>query len=328
MERPHLYVYNRARVQHAPSLRYCRQADRLRCTRLECLTARHSSVTYDVTNVRHATSAMLEISAPGPTQYNVYNPVENPNGTIRDANGFDTGSVAYLTLGGMRGTIELNAKSVGLDPGDVHLLRIIPMNGGVAAGEAGDFSAIQEEGVVPADGGEADGVSVNASGSDALLTSARTAAGPEFLSSVERFDLSKLQAAPETLMSESSKSSQVEFSLSPGGIFANDAGFWSSGISCLTIRPSSALHVALLLHDRASRHRNAAVIQTPVPHQYMEPWVRYCQPIDADSRVRSDRFVAGCRRSVSAFYLERRHEYIRYALRHQRSAKKLFPTTH
>ena len=41
-------------------------------------------ISYDVSNVPHATSALLEVSAPGPGQLSAYNTWDNPNGTTRD----------------------------------------------------------------------------------------------------------------------------------------------------------------------------------------------------------------------------------------------------
>ena len=89
-----------------------------------------------------------------------------------------------VPLSGVSGTTTLTPKTLALVPSDVHLLRVIPMDGNVAAGEASDFSNISEDGIVPEDGGAVTGLSVNSHGTDGLLTSAQVSATGEYLSSV------------------------------------------------------------------------------------------------------------------------------------------------
>src|SRR5581483_2921678 len=47
-------------------------------------------VKWNVTGVPGATGAYLEISAPGPNDFNSFATFNNPNGTIRDDNGYDS----------------------------------------------------------------------------------------------------------------------------------------------------------------------------------------------------------------------------------------------
>jgi hypothetical protein len=181
-------------------------------------------VSYDVGNIPHASGAVLEISAPGPTFVNnLYNTFDNPNGTIRDENGFDSASVVFQTLSGTRGTITLSAQSAGLFPGDVHLVRVIAMDGSKVVGEAGDFSSIQEDGVAPTDGGAPTSVAVNGNGSDGLLTSVQSTASGGYISSVEAFSQSTGRI---TRIVTSDADASSFFTLQPGGIFANDVGLY------------------------------------------------------------------------------------------------------
>jgi hypothetical protein len=150
------------------------------------------TLSYDVSNVSGATGAALEISAAGPTlgQSEIYNPFNNPNGSERDDNGVDTGSIYFAPLSGTSGTITLSGKTAGLYSTMNHVVRVIPMEGGVAAGEAGDVSTITMDGVVPADGGRiAEGYGVNGNGLDGFITDLQnTASGQLPLSAIETFD--------------------------------------------------------------------------------------------------------------------------------------------
>jgi hypothetical protein len=145
-------------------------------------------VSYDVRNVPYATGAEIEIAAPGPTLYGFINAFSNPNGSIVDKDGIDTASVYLAPLPGRAGTITLNAKAIGLTSTFYHTVRVIPMQGSVAAGEASDVSTITEDGVVPADGGYVNnGFAINANSTDAYLTSAQYTASNEFITSLETF---------------------------------------------------------------------------------------------------------------------------------------------
>ena len=108
---------------------------------------------------------MAEISAPGPTTFNNYETYNNPGGSQRDANGHDSGSVAFFPLNGTHGVATLDGPTVGLVPTMNQLVRVLPMRGGAAASEASGVSSIQMDGVVPTDGGSvAGGFGVNAAG--------------------------------------------------------------------------------------------------------------------------------------------------------------------
>lgn len=191
-------------------------------------------LSYDVTNVPQATGAVLEISAAGPTLQGIWNPFNNPNGSARDADGIDTGSIYYQQLGGLSGTVALNAATVGLFPGMDHVVRVIPVSGGEAVGEAGDVSTITMDGVVPTDGGAIAGdFGIDRSGDDAFLTSNQTTASGEVLTSLETFD--QKNAAISNVVESGSGSS---FFTNGWGIFAGDIGLFGT----LTRSPLNATY--------------------------------------------------------------------------------------
>jgi hypothetical protein len=186
------------------------------------------TISYDVTNVPHADGAMLEVSAPGPTQGNAWNTFDNPSGTIRDNDGFDTGSVLFRRVSGRKGSLTLSPSELHLDPTDVHSIRVIPMNGSVAAGEASDTSLLLEDGLVPSDGGQVQMVTIDPTGTDGMLLSSQTAADGEALTSIEAFD-PKAKAITRTIGSYSTGATGTGdlATLTAGGIFGNDVGVFT-----------------------------------------------------------------------------------------------------
>jgi len=146
-------------------------------------------VSYDVRDVKGANSAMLEVSAPGPTNFNNYNTFNNPNGSERDNNGADFGSISYIRLPGSHGTVTVNSGALGLDAAMNHVVRVVPTRDGVAVGEASGVSSVSMNGVQPADGGNlANGFAINPSGTDGFLTSDQVTAAGQERGSVETFD--------------------------------------------------------------------------------------------------------------------------------------------
>jgi hypothetical protein len=176
-------------------------------------------VHYDVKNVPNATGAQLEISAAGPTAYGNENPFNNPNGSREDNNGTDTGSIYYVPLSGTSGTVTVNAKTAGLLPTLIHLVRVIPMRYGQAAGEASDASSVTMDGILPNDGGAINGgFAVNPGGTDGFLTSNQETAGGEILSSVETFD----QISGQITGTTATSAGTTEYLLGSWGFFPND----------------------------------------------------------------------------------------------------------
>ncbi|HKU67506.1 MAG TPA: S8 family serine peptidase [Candidatus Baltobacteraceae bacterium] len=145
-------------------------------------------VTWDVSNVPNATGATLEISAPGPNIWGNANTFNNPNGSVLDNNGVDTGSAYTLSLSGTNGTMIVNpwASLVGATQ---YAVRVVPMNGSKAAGEAGDVSTILTHGIIPSDGGSlALGFDVNKNGGPGILTSNQLDGTGRVDTSIQTFD--------------------------------------------------------------------------------------------------------------------------------------------
>ena len=148
-------------------------------------------LSWDVSSIPNADGATLEVSALGPGAFNNYNPFSNPNGSRRDQNGVDTGSVAFLPLTGVTGTVALNAKTLGLAPTMNHVVRVLATQSGAVVGEAGEVSSITMDGVLAADGGFANnGFGINQHGNDAFLASGQQLANGTVTTSLETFDQS------------------------------------------------------------------------------------------------------------------------------------------
>lgn len=184
-------------------------------------------VAWDVSNVRGATGALFEIGAPGPVLFGgSLNTFNNPNGTIRDNNGNDNGSIYTVTLSGTSGTTTIDPVRAGLYTTFGHVVRVIPMRGGVAVGEGGDVSFITMDGVAASDGGFPNGFGVNPNGVDGYLGSAQgTASGGE-LSSIETFEQGRLQITG-TAANESSATGDYLFALG-NGVYAKDTGIYGN----------------------------------------------------------------------------------------------------
>ena len=146
-------------------------------------------LSWDVSGTPGANGATFEVSAPGPSAFNNENPFNNPNGTTRDANGVDAGSIAFVTLPGLKGTATFNAKSLGLAPTMNHVVRVLPTRGGAPAGEASEVSTITMDGVFASDGGFANnGFGIDQHGNRGFLTSGQQLANGAIITSLETFD--------------------------------------------------------------------------------------------------------------------------------------------
>jgi hypothetical protein len=179
-------------------------------------------VQYDVSNVARATGAELEISAAGPGAWGNYNPFNNPNGTLRDQNGLDSGSVYYVPLSGTKGTVTVNSLTAGLYAALNHVVRVIPTSGGIPVGEGSDVSSVSMDGVFALDGGSANnGFGVDANGSDAFLTSGQQLADGEILTSLETFD----QTTNHITQNVATGSSSLFYTMG-WGIWGNDIGLF------------------------------------------------------------------------------------------------------
>jgi len=100
-------------------------------------------VHYNVSQVRGAVNAIIEISAPAPTLFGLFNTFTNQNGSTRDSNGVDSPSVKYLPQSGTSGVAHLNAASLGLQSSDMYTVRVLPANGAKVVGQASAVSTLQ-----------------------------------------------------------------------------------------------------------------------------------------------------------------------------------------
>ena len=104
-----------------------------------------------------AAGAILEISAPAPTLDGSYNTFSNPNGTQRDGDGHDTGSVVYEKLPAAAGSRTFSALALGLPTSLSYDVRVLPTDrSGAVAGQASPTSELEvDDGLAP-DGGIVD----------------------------------------------------------------------------------------------------------------------------------------------------------------------------
>lgn len=111
-------------------------------------------VQYDVSSVRGATGAMLELSAPGPTLSALENVFENAFGSMRDDNGTDSASTVYQPLSGLSGSVALDASKLGLTSSLLYNVRVLPVSGGTVVGEASPVSTLEFDDVVAPGGAD------------------------------------------------------------------------------------------------------------------------------------------------------------------------------
>jgi hypothetical protein len=100
---------------------------------------------------RRAAGAILEISAPAPSLFNSFETFTNLNGTQRDHDGYDTGSVVYKKLPVAAGSRTFNALALGLPTSLFYDVRILPTGrSGAVDGQASPTSLLEvDDGLVP-----------------------------------------------------------------------------------------------------------------------------------------------------------------------------------
>ena len=147
-------------------------------------------VAYDVSGVPDATGAEIEISAPGPGWFLNYSSFNNPNGSQPDHDGLDTGSVYVRSVAGTRGVVTIDPAVAGMTPTMYQNVRVLPLKGNRAAGEASDVSTVHMDGIVPSSGGGLGGFGISAQGPAGFLTSQFVLADGQPAGSIETFDQS------------------------------------------------------------------------------------------------------------------------------------------
>jgi hypothetical protein len=139
-------------------------------------TAPGFKLRYDV---RGAAGAAFEISAPAaPTVYNSLNTVTNANGTVRDHDGVDTGSVVYQQLPTSSGTVALDAVKLGLAGSLNYSIRVFPTDrNGKVIGQASATSMLTlDDGLAP-DGGQISSFAIQPGGTSAAAVFDPTTGG-------------------------------------------------------------------------------------------------------------------------------------------------------
>jgi len=129
------------------------------------------TVAWDASGVAGASGVTLEISAPAPTLFNSWNTFTNQNGTRRDDDGVDSPSVFSKTLQGSRGSVKLDADTLGLVGSSGYNVRVLPINGsGAVVGQASPSSALNyDDGLAP-DGAAVTGFGVASGGTSVVST--------------------------------------------------------------------------------------------------------------------------------------------------------------
>lgn len=183
-------------------------------------------VSWNVSNVPGANGALLEFSAPGV----LLNPFNNPNGTRRDYNGYDSPSV-YAVPVAASGTMSLTSKNAHLVPTFNQVVRVIPMTNGAAAGEAGDVSTVQTDGVLPSDGGTVNfGYATDPRGDDAFLTSNLYASATGNVGSLQTFS-QKTNSITNTIADPVMGGQSSTPALGGATIYSNDVGLYMPAAS-------------------------------------------------------------------------------------------------
>ena len=143
---------------------------------------------WDVRNVAGATGAALEVSAPGPTIYNLLNTFTNQFGTTRDANGVDSPSTTWIDLPGTAGTTNLDLLKVGIPTSLNYTVRVVTTRHGQVVGQASPASSLEfDDGLVP-DGGTVADFDINPGGASTVATATVGSAGAPATSTLTSYD--------------------------------------------------------------------------------------------------------------------------------------------
>jgi hypothetical protein len=194
------------------------------------------TVSWNVRNVPHAAGATLEISAAGPNDSNSYATFNNPNGSVRDKEGHDQGSVYFAKLPGPAGRLTLSGSKAGLYPTLYHNVRVIPtLASGGAAGEASDVSSVSMDGVAASDGGfVTQGFGISATGTDGFLTSSQLNDSGKLQSSVETFSQAT-QAVTGTVATATNADQYTTLDNGAAGVYAGDTALYADSTSTSTV---------------------------------------------------------------------------------------------
>jgi hypothetical protein len=145
-------------------------------------------VRWDVGQVDGATGAALEISAPGPTIYNLLNTFTNQFGSKRDANGVDSPSTAWIDLPATAGTASLDLLGLGIPTSLNYTARVVATRNGQPIGQASPASSLEfDDGLTP-DGAQVSNFDINPGGVSTVATATIGPDGTPSGSSITAYD--------------------------------------------------------------------------------------------------------------------------------------------
>jgi hypothetical protein len=151
-------------------------------------TAPGLQVRWDVRTVAGATGAALEVSAPGPTIYNLLDTFTNQFGTTRDANGVDSPSTAWTPLPGRAGTTTVDLTALGVPTSLDYSLRVVATSAGQPIGQASPSSSLEfDDGLVPG-GGVVSNFDISPAGASTVGTATLNAGGVPASSTLSAYD--------------------------------------------------------------------------------------------------------------------------------------------
>jgi len=138
------------------------------------------AVHYDVGSVKGARSAVVEISAPGPTLFGAANTFTNANGTTADNDGVDSPSVVRQAVAHTSGTIHSDALRLGLATSMSYNVRVLAIDGrGRVVGQASGSSFLAVDDGLPPAGSAV--LSFGAAGSESVVALVAPSGGTEVL---------------------------------------------------------------------------------------------------------------------------------------------------
>ncbi|HZY98966.1 MAG TPA: hypothetical protein VFE36_05295 [Candidatus Baltobacteraceae bacterium] len=193
-------------------------------------------LSWNVNGIRGAAGAVLEVSVGGPNNDNpfAYNVFNNPNGSERDDNGVDTGSVYYQSLSGLNGTATFTPAQLGLVATQYEQVRVLAVGGnGNVVGEAGDVSTVREDGIVPADGSyiPPGQWAITSNGNEGYFAGNVNLTGGLVETSIERFDQSSNAVTGSVL----SNLGRQFYALPTGVLYGSDVGLYTDWLCDPTI---------------------------------------------------------------------------------------------
>ena len=200
-------------------------------------------VHWDVNNVDHATGAALEISAPGPTIYNLLNTFTNQFGSVRDANGVDSPSTALVDLPRTSGTTSLDLIKLGVPTSLNYQVRIVATRHGQPVAQASPASGLEfDDGLTPS-GAQVTDFDINPGSASAVATTTTGADGAPSSSTITSYDPAHGSYGP-TYASKSGQNVYFLYGSDPGAHRLEAASY-----------PWSGTEQHLLAYDTIDHHQ-------------------------------------------------------------------------